>query len=186
MGVGRDNKKSLCSSQDKPATTVSRLAIAVLCILMFSLGILMSPALTQAAQTQESATRYAISDDKILHDTQDRISESQILAYDDYIRINKAGVKFAPVGNTASMLPFLHSGAHSLEVKPQTAEELQQGDIISFYVADKDVYVIHAIISTGYDEKGWYAMTKGYNNEEQDPWLVRFSDIEGVLIGVLY
>ena len=39
---------------------------------------------------------------------------------------------------------------------------------------------------TGFDNEGWYAITKGDNNVVEDNWKVRFEQIEGIVIGIIY
>ena len=46
--------------------------------------------------------------------------------------------------------------------------------------------IIHRVIETGYDEQGWFAVTKGDNLKEKDPEKVRFNQIVGLVVGVLY
>lgn len=189
MGVGSDKSRQKSRSQAKglrAQKAVTIWSVVFLCLLTFSMGLVMSPMLTQAAANEQAEVRQAISDDQVLHDAQDRVSQDQIKVYSDHMELEKQGVRFAPVGATSSMLPFMHSGAHSLEVEPESADNLKVGDVISYYEPGNDAFIIHAIIEIGEDEGGWYAITKGYNNPVEDGWKVRFDQIEGVLIGVLY
>ena len=45
--------------------------------------------------------------------------------------------------------------------------------------------IIHSIVEIGSDSEGWYALTKGYNNDFVDDWKVRSFDLKGVVVGVL-
>ena len=47
-------------------------------------------------------------------------------------------------------------------------------------------FIGHRIISIGNDEEGTYYIMKGDNNQVQDPYKVRFSNIKYILIGVFY
>lgn len=82
------------------------------------------------------------------------------------------------------MLPVLGQGSHALQIVPKFPEDVHIGDIVS-YELDGAV-IIHRVIGTGADEEGQYFITKGDNNPEPDPEPVRFSQIDRVVIGILY
>ena len=71
-------------------------------------------------------------------------------------------------------------------MKPASPAILDVGDIISFYPSFAEGLVVHRIIEIGNDNKGWYARTKGDNNPSADPGKVRFEDIHGVIVAILY
>ena len=162
----------------------SVLSVVVLSLAMFSLGVGLSPVI--AEPLSQSPARSPLSADASLHAAQDRLNEDQIKVFSDRVVLELSGAKYAQVAPTSSMLPFLHSGSHTLEVQPESESDLSVGDVISFYVKEKQAYVVHAITEIGSDNDGWYAKTKGFNNPGEDPWTVRFNDIQGVLVGVLY
>ncbi len=87
--------------------------------------------------------------------------------------------------DTNSMDPLLDDGSQAIQIVPLTPGEIQVGDIISY---DSGAYgvIIHRVIQTGNDEKGWYAIVKGDNNPAPDPVKVRFNMVRRVLVGVLY
>lgn len=114
----------------------------------------------------------------------DRIQKSQIGVYPDKAIIEVQGLKWANVSATNSMLPVLGSGAHALQIVPRNANEIQIGDIVSYKYEGR--IIIHRVIEIGSDESGWYAITKGDNNPEPDPEPVRFSQIDRVLVGIIY
>lgn len=88
------------------------------------------------------------------------------------------------IGPTNSMYPLLSANTTVLEKKPESEEELYIGDIIIYEY--KDTRIIHRIIDIGFDKQGWYATTKGDNNPKPDPDPVRFEQVRGVLVGIIY
>jgi hypothetical protein len=114
----------------------------------------------------------------------DRIRTNQIQVYGDRVIINARELQWASFTATGSMLPVLGPGANALQEIPKSADEIQIGDIVSYKIGSK--VIIHRIIETGSDESGWYAITKGDNNAEPDPAPVRFSQIDRVVVGILY
>ncbi len=45
--------------------------------------------------------------------------------------------------------------------------------------------IVHRVIEIGQDSAGWWAKTKGDNNPEPDPYLVRESNFLGVVWGIV-
>ncbi|MFA6072801.1 MAG: hypothetical protein WC758_01680 [Candidatus Woesearchaeota archaeon] len=92
--------------------------------------------------------------------------------------------------DTGSMLPILSSDAIGIEIIPLKPSDIYPGDIISYELNDKfsanKLIIIHRVLEVGYDLEGWYAITKGDNNPLKDKDKVRFSQIHGVLVGILY
>ncbi|MBN2459036.1 signal peptidase I [Candidatus Woesearchaeota archaeon] len=115
-----------------------------------------------------------------------RISEEDIKVYSDriIIYVNKAFP--ASFSGSKSMYPYIREGIYALEVKPDTQDELKIGDIIGFRSEIFNTTIIHRITEIGEDEEGWYAITKGDNNPAPDPGKVRFGDVVGVLVGLIY
>jgi hypothetical protein len=107
-----------------------------------------------------------------------------IKLYQDKIVIAAEGLMYAKVEDTKSMEPLLSKNSHTIEVQP-VQEQLQVGDIISFFEPSVGKTIVHSIVEIGYDEFGWYAKTKGYNNDNVDEWKVRFENVKGVVVGVL-
>jgi len=114
----------------------------------------------------------------------DRISREQVKVFSDRIILNISNATWAQFLDTNSMDPVLNSGAMSIEVVPDSPSDIQVGDIISY--RQDDYYIVHRVIETGYDDSGWFCRTKGDNSPWPDPQPVRFSDITGVVVGVLY
>ena len=102
---------------------------------------------------------------------------------------------FAIIGLLAIALIFVVVDNYVLEDEPvpveSTAEaipssetEIHIGDIISYKY--EDMVLIHRVIELGKDSSGWYAITKGDNLDYNDPEKVRFNQVKGIVIGILY
>ncbi len=115
-----------------------------------------------------------------------RIDREDIRVYSDRIVIYANKAFPASFTESKSMYPFIREGAFALEVKPENSSELKTGDIIGFESKAFNTTIIHRIIEIGEDEQGWYAITKGDNNPALDPGKVRFNEIIGVLVGLIY
>ncbi len=116
----------------------------------------------------------------------DWISEKDVIIKGSYVIIKAKNATWAKFADTNSMDPVLDANANSIEIKPKSAEQLHIGDIISYRSNFINGYVVHRIVDIKQDEKGIYFATKGDNSWSIDPQKVRFSDIKGVVIGVLY
>lgn len=115
-----------------------------------------------------------------------RVAEENISVFPEQVVITLGRASWASYEGTNSMDPVLDDGAHGIEISPASGESLKVGDIISFSTPLADGLVVHRIVETGHDEQGWYARSKGDNNPAVDPGKVRFEDIHGVLVAVIY
>jgi len=118
------------------------------------------------------------------HSPKNRISDSQITIANNRVIINIENPYTSTFSNTNSMLPLLSNTARAIQIIPISFEELLLGDVISYELNDR--IVIHRIIELGFDEAGWYAITKGDNNIHVDPDKVRFEQVRRVLVAVIY
>lgn len=84
------------------------------------------------------------------------------------------------------MDPVIDIGANAIQIVPDSEEMISPGDIISYTTRLAEGTIIHRVVETGYDEAGWYAITKGDNLRSPDPEKVRFSHIKRVLVAVIY
>ncbi len=114
----------------------------------------------------------------------DRIKEEQIHVYKDKVVIDIAGAEWAAFTDTNSMDPVIDSEANAIEIIPKSELEIHAGDIVSYDAGAGTV--IHRVVRTGYDDKGWYAVMQGDNNPLADPEKVRFSQVRRVLVMVIY
>ena len=114
----------------------------------------------------------------------DWIRENQVRINGNEIVILVANATWATFTDTNSMDPVFDITNHAIKMKPKKPSDLKIGDIVSFE-SDRGV-IIHRIIDKGEDEFGGYFVTKGDNNKQVDPEKVRFEQITGVVVGILY
>jgi hypothetical protein len=69
---------------------------------------------------------------------------------------------------------------------PHSADEIKVGDIVSYQSDLAEGTIIHRVIYKGQDEQGTYFIMKGDNLPTSDPGRVRFSQIERVVVGIIY
>jgi len=116
----------------------------------------------------------------------DHIAEKDINVYDDRVVLDLKGASWAKYADTKSMDPVFDSSANGIELSPYSPAEIHAGDIISFVPKFTDGLVVHRVMETGIDAQGWFAITRGDNNPTNDPDKVRFGDVHGVLVGIIY
>lgn len=114
----------------------------------------------------------------------DWIKESQIKVYDDKIVLGIENATWASFTDTNSMDPFIDEDSNAIEVKPSDPDSINPGDVIS-YQTEYGV-IIHRVIEKGVDERGVYYTVKGDNNGFADPFKVRFGQVKGVVVAVVY
>ncbi len=114
----------------------------------------------------------------------DWIKEEQIKVYSDKVILNVPNTIWATFTNTNSMDPFFDETAHAIETIPSNPLSINEGDIISFN--SPSGVLIHRVVSRNNDELGIYYTVKGDNSSVEDPFKVRFDDIQGVVVAVIY
>ncbi len=114
----------------------------------------------------------------------DWVKEEQIQVYPQYVVLDIPGTKWAGFTDTNSMDPFIDETANAIEIRPSNPDAIQVGDVISY----QTIYgiLIHRVIEKGVDEAGMYYIVKGDNNRFSDPFKVRFDEVQGVVIAVIY
>jgi len=113
----------------------------------------------------------------------DFINEEQIEVLPDKIIINIEGASLSRYAPTGSMKPVLDKGSNGIRVVPESEDEINIGDIISF---EQDNYlIVHRVVDKGTDEKGVYFITKGDNSPVNDG-KIRFKDIKYITVGVIW
>jgi len=115
---------------------------------------------------------------------QNRITSDSIHVFDSQVILDVQGVQWAEIAPTRSMDPVVDAESHALQIEPLLPSEIVVGDIISFRL--EDYSVIHRVVELGVDENGWFAVTRGDNVYQNDAEKVRFQQVEGVVIGILY
>jgi hypothetical protein len=116
----------------------------------------------------------------------DIIKQENIHVFSDRIIIYVDNPQWAMFTNTKSMDPVFDKEANALQIVPKSIEQINIGDIISFTSDFDDGIIIHRVMETGYDDDGWYALTKGDNNSYLDKGKRRFKDIKKILFGIIY
>ncbi len=150
-------------------------------IIMFLLGWVTSSVTEYLSSTQKPFSTGSNEMDS----PGDWIKEGAIKISKDGVYIDIANVSYARFADTNSMDPVLDASANSLEINPEV-DLLQVGDIVSYRSNELNGLIIHRIIDIKEDSAGKYYILKGDNNNALDPEKVRFDQIQGVVIGILY
>lgn len=116
----------------------------------------------------------------------DRVSENQIHVYNDKVILDIPQASWASFTDSNSMDPFLDKGTNSIEITPESPQSIHVGDIISYQSKATNDLIVHRVISKSVDEKGVFFLVKGDNNPSIDPQKIRFEEIHGILVGVIY
>jgi hypothetical protein len=116
----------------------------------------------------------------------DHIKEDQIHVYNDRVVLDIEGATWAAFSDTNSMDPFFDETSNSIELKPESPDDIKPGDIISYRSSITSDLIVHRVISKATDADGVYYIVKGDNNPVQDPEKIRFSQVHGVMIGIIY
>lgn len=168
----------------------TKLKLAITLIVVFSIGWLLNSLLTTFvyydAEQPFSFGIVPFSKSPERLSPSDHIKEEQIHVYDNQIVLELEGASWASFTNTNSMDPFFDETSNSIELKPDSAEQIKEGDIISYYSKVTGELIVHRVVSKGIDNKGIFYIVKGDNNPTQDPEKVRFEQVHGVLVGIIY
>lgn len=114
----------------------------------------------------------------------DWIQEEQITVYPDKVILDVSNAGWFRFTDTNSMDPFIDAESNAIVVKPSSPDVIAVGDVITYHSALGTI--IHRVIAKGEDEDGVYFLVKGDNNPFRDPVKVRFADVEGVVVAVIY
>ncbi|MDO8741427.1 MAG: hypothetical protein Q7J54_07745 [Candidatus Woesearchaeota archaeon] len=116
----------------------------------------------------------------------DWIKEDQIHVLNNNVVIDLKDAQWATFTDTHSMEPVLSKGSNAIEIVPKDESYINVGDIVSYKSEYADGSIIHRVIAVGQDSDGWYAMMKGDNNPEPDPGRIRFSQIQRLVVAIIY
>jgi len=116
----------------------------------------------------------------------DWVSEEEIKVYNNKVLIRFNNLSWAKVTDTNSMDPLIDEKTNVVEVMPKFPEDIHAGDIAAYRSAYTDEIILHRVINISSDSKGTYYTLKGDNLAKQDPEKVRFSQIQGVVVAVIY
>jgi signal peptidase I len=130
-----------------------------------------------------SISGFAIFNNNKINSPSDFIKEDQISFEDGKIIISLDHAVLSRYTNSESMLPILGKDSTGIGIKPNSSDEINVGDIVSF--KQDNQIIVHRIIEKGIDKEGVYFITKGDNSNEKDN-MIRFKDIDSVLVAILY
>ena len=115
-----------------------------------------------------------------------RIKDSDVTVYSNRVMVDIENAKWRKFIDSNSMDPLIDEGTTTIEIKPNDAREIKVGDIISYDMCGYDYAFVHRVTEIGNDENGAYFVTRGDNYWREDPDKVRFSQVEGIVVGILY
>jgi signal peptidase I len=114
------------------------------------------------------------------------IQEDQIGVYSQRVILDIEDPQWAMFTDTHSMEPVLSSRSYAIEIVPESPDEVNIGDIVSYESKYADGIIIHRVIDKGYDSDGVYFVMKGDNNPTQDPGKIRFDQLQRVVVAIIY
>lgn len=157
-----------------------KIIVVIVGIIVLSLAVL---SITQE-QLPASFGAASLGTAKELSSPGNWVAGDQIKVYPSQVVLQVPGATWATFTDTNSMDPVLDETAHALEIKPEQAKDIEIGDIISY----KTSYgvIVHRVVGVGEDPQGIYYTVKGDNTTFQDPLRVRFEDVQGVVVAVIY
>jgi len=123
---------------------------------------------------------------KISSFSDSRLQKEDIRIYEDKVIVSVDSPVIARFTDTDSMKPTFDSEANAIEIVPESPEEINVGDIASYYSNIANTVIIHRVVETGYDEQGWYAYFEGDALDERDPEKVRFNQIQRVVVMMIF
>jgi len=115
---------------------------------------------------------------------QDFLDDSRIVVFNNRVMFFIDEPILMKFTDTNSMDPVFDVEANGILIKPENTEGVKVGDIVSYNVGDKKV--IHRVIKIDNDERGWYAILRGDNEELYNLNKIRFEDVHGVMVAIIY
>ena len=153
-------------------------------LLAFMLGLIFNDAYSELSSLEMPLSLFQ---EGVERDSpSDWIKEDQIKVYNDKVIINLRDAEWASFTNTNSMDPVIDEKANAIEIIPKSADDIHVGDIISYNSDYADGTIIHRVIKISEDDRGWYCIVKGDNNQSPDPGKIRFKQIKRVLVAIIY
>jgi len=156
----------------------------IVVLLAFMLGLIFNDAYSELSSLERPLSLFQDGIEK--NSPSNWISEDQIKVYNDRVIIELKDAEWASFTNTNSMDPVIDETANAIEIIPKSTDNIHVGDIISYKSNYADGTIIHRIIKIGSDEKGWYCIVKGDNNQNSDPGKIRFNQIKRILVAIIY
>lgn len=116
----------------------------------------------------------------------DWVKENQITVLSNKVILDIKEPYWATFTDTNSMDPVIDVGANTIEIIPESVDQIKPGDIVAYESDYADGIIIHRVSEIGFDKHGWYARMKGDNISWQDPGKVRFEQIKRVVVAIVY
>ena len=116
----------------------------------------------------------------------DWIAENQIGVYNSHVILDLQNAEWATFTDTHSMEPVLNSRSNAIEIRPKGPDDIKVGDIVSYKSKYSEGIIIHRVIEKDSDEDGTYFIMKGDNNPSPDPGKIRFSQVQRVVVAIVY
>ena len=113
------------------------------------------------------------------------VPEGDIHVYNDRVVLEISNPEWAGFTNTNSMDPVLDDTSHAIEIVPKSSDDVHIGDIASYQNSNGES-IIHRVIGKGQDGEGVFYIFKGDNNPARDPGKIRFSQIQRIVVAVIY
>jgi signal peptidase I len=113
----------------------------------------------------------------------DFVNEQDVVIKNEQVVININNSILTRYGSSGSMEPILGENANGIAIGPNSPDELNVGDIVTF--EKEGNLIVHRIIKKGTDSQGVYFITKGDNNGFDDG-KIRFSQIRTVIVAIVY
>jgi signal peptidase I len=116
----------------------------------------------------------------------DRIRDSDVEIFDSKVVVNLKDAYWRRYIDSNSMDPLIDIGATTIEIKPGSPRDIKVGDIIAFEVEGVEYAFVHRVVEIRNDPEGVFFITKGDNYYKPDLEQIRFSQIKGIVVGILY
>lgn len=114
------------------------------------------------------------------------VTSEQIEVYDNYVILKIKNATWSRFGKTNSMAPIINQNTNAIEIVPESHLKLKVGDVISYNFSQTSQIISHRIVKISSDKDGWFCIARGDNNGAADPQKIRFSDIVGVVVAIIY
>ena len=114
------------------------------------------------------------------------ITDDQIGVYSQRVILDIKDPQWATFTDTHSMEPVISSRSYAIEIVPESEDQINVGDIVSYKSKYADGSIIHRVIQKSTDADGTYFIMKGDNNPTQDPGRIRFDQIQRVVVAIIY
>jgi hypothetical protein len=150
-------------------------------VIVLSTNLSVAEGKTQACVERIPALQPIFQNTSALHR---RVSLNDLDFGSDAVTLNMNDLIPGVIAPSGSMLPLLYQDTIVLEKAPPDTADIFLGDIIIFEAEGNRI--IHRVIKIGWDDQGWFAVTRGDNNPKDDPYRVRFEQVRGVVVGIIY